>query len=166
MFEETRPHDLQVGDHICMRGVPGYRDKHPLGCMANMHGVVVGHSLTGEPYIGGLEFNKPRTISEIEQDLVDAYNYSQNALSIEIQKLRKHKLNENIIFKKYTIQEVKNLDGCKVINENTCRLSPQILTSLKIASCQDNLQAILYREKALSLARKNNNLYKMQTEHL
>lgn len=160
---ETDPAQLELGDHICLGGVPWYTVKHPFGAMQSMHGIVIGFNEKKEALIGGLGFDTPRTIKQIKQTLVASYNAPQTDAEEEMfkrcpldpKKLIEypHLLKDKALLKIYTIQEVSDLGGCKLYNYSTCRLSSFVLTRLKLINNLENLRQKAETLKGIVLGR-------------
>lgn len=172
LLDETREDMLEIGDHVLVRGVPWYNIKHPLDHMQNMHGLVVGFNTEKEPLLGGLGFNSPLTPTQMKQALIDAYNQPQTKEDMEFInmaygdaylspkffsiRLEDHpQIKEaSQIYREYTVPEIQALGGCKLINENSCRISPFVLAFLQSAPDRKNLKSDLALAKSLTLGKQ------------
>lgn len=174
LTEPTDPTKLEIGDHIVVCGVPWYSVKHPLGMLRLSHAIVLDHNEKNESLLGGLDTSRLKTISEIMQDLVTAYNAKQTATDeklfnkmiedphtwCEIAKaelanspeLVSLALDLEAIYKTYSVEEIKQLQGCTSINLSACRLSPLVIALLKTLNCTDDLVSAAATAKAYTLA--------------
>jgi len=148
--------------------------KHPQGNYLGIHVVVLGFNEKNECLVGGLDTSSKKTIPEVFQDLVSDYNGSQSPENQQLVSLEKNypaqrkerifkvlkdypelinlALDENKLYKSYTVEEIQKLGGCKFINKNALRLSPLAISCLKDENCSENRFHTVAMAKAFSLA--------------
>lgn len=158
VYAETDPKQLELGDHVCATGVPWFTIKHPFGHMQGMHGLVVGFTPEQEPLIAGLGMQAPRTLAQIYDDLLEANNAPQTPVEIKfIEWVGKERyysskgIDQERLFKQWTVEEIRNIGHLRINNENTCRLSTLTLSILKVSSEDAPLRRLAQLSKAFQL---------------
>lgn len=167
--EKINENELSIGDYVVVPGVPFYSLKHPYDVMSSLHSLVMTHDTFNQPIVAGLELNRPISLREVKQFLLDAYNAPIDSMGREhfdkrgerafLLENNKKNLGEYSIFKHYSIEEAEALGSFKI--KSVWRLSATVLKVLKEAPIEtDNLTSVLHKAKALALARQFNILYK------
>lgn len=168
---KTDLNKLQIGDHICLRGVPGYGIKHRLGNWANLHALVVGFNKEGNPLLSGLGLSEPATPTEITNFMIDAYNEPQSSETKELiqeigedvyyhpQRLQQlmgtHSfsgLDKSYFFKPLSYDNARSMGAGEALNYFSCRLSPYVMSVLRATPASENLAKEAHKAKTLLLA--------------
>jgi hypothetical protein len=148
--EPTDLASLKVGDHIFIHGVPEHNYKHPLSALGNFHGIVMGRNQEQEVLVGALGFDQAKTISEVVQLMLDAYNKPQSESTKTNYRNYSNVMAAGSLT--YTLEEAKKIGAGAIENYETCRLSPFILSALKDADASEPLDLIAWEKKALLMA--------------